>query len=182
MTSSYIVKRVDLLMLFKWKVVVLGDPSVGKTSLVRHFCEGTFQENYQATIGVALLRKELEVNGHQVNLQIWDLGGTQMFSNVRANYLKGSHSAIIMFDLTEKGTLVSVSSWNEDVIRVVGKIPTIVVGNKSDLPYNKKIVEKAESLAKNINSKLIITSAKSGDHMNEVFRELSIQMMQQHKK
>ncbi len=168
-------------MIFKWKVVVLGDALVGKTSLVRHFCEGYFKENYQATIGVGFLRKELELNGHTVILQIWDIGGTQMFSNVRANYLKGSHGALIMFDLTEKGTLVSVSSWYEDVVRVVGKIPTIIIGNKSDLPYNKKILEKAESLTKDLNSRLIITSAKTGDHMNEAFKELSRIMMERYK-
>ena len=168
-------------MIFKWKVVVLGDALVGKTSLVRHFCEGDFKENYQATIGVSFLRKELEVNGHTVVMQIWDVGGSQMFSNVRANYLKGSHGAMIMFDLTEKGTFISVSSWNDDVIRVVGKIPTIIVGNKADLPYNKRIIEKAESLTKELKAKLIITSAKTGENMNDAFRELAVQMMDRYK-
>jgi small GTP-binding protein len=164
-------------MIFKWKLVVLGDPSVGKTSLVRHFCEGYFSEDYLATIGVSFLRKELTIDEHTVGLQIWDLGGTNMFSNVRANYIKGSHGALVLFDLTEKGTLVSVSNWVQDVVRVVGKIPMIIIGNKSDLPHNKKLIQKAESLAQELGSQLVIASAKTGDQMNEAFKTISRLMM-----
>jgi small GTP-binding protein len=91
-------------MIFKWKIAVLGDSSVGKTSLVRHYCEGAFREDYISTIGVSFLRKEISLENHQITLQIWDLGGQNIFSSVRNNYLKGTHGSLILFDLTEKST------------------------------------------------------------------------------
>ena len=73
---------------------------MGKTSLVRHFCEGSFREDYISTIGVSFLKKEISLDTHQITLQIWDLGGQTIFSTVRNNYLRGSHgvSDFIRFD------------------------------------------------------------------------------------
>ncbi|MHA1819786.1 MAG: Rab family GTPase [Promethearchaeota archaeon] len=167
-------------MIFKWKVCVLGDASVGKTSLVRHYCEGYFRENYLSTIGVSFLRKEIkmELDGelHDVVLQLWDLGGQTIFSSVRRSYLKGTNGAIVMFDLTSKITLNHVMNWYEDIIQGVGEIPTLIIGNKADLPYSKNIIAKAKRLCAANNLELYITSAKTGENMNEIFEILSRKM------
>jgi small GTP-binding protein len=160
-------------MLFKWKISVLGDSSVGKTSLVRHFCEGYFKEDYISTIGVSFLRKEIKLGEHNVTLQIWDLGGQTIFSNIRNNYLKGTHGALILFDLTEKSTLAHVQQWYDEVCSTVGKIPLVIIGNKSDLPFKDKIIEKADAMAKDLNSVFFKASAKTGENMNEIFLKLS---------
>ena len=167
-------------MIYKWKCVILGDPAVGKTSLVRHYCDGYFQESYLTTIGVSFMRKEINYKDSTVVLQLWDIGGQAMFSSVRSNYLKGTHAAMIMFDLTRKGTLVSVNRWYEDVVRVAKQIPVILVANKSDLPHNPGLIKKAEKIAERWNCELIITSAKTGDHMNEAFKTMTREIFETH--
>jgi small GTP-binding protein len=160
-------------MIFKWKICVLGDSSVGKTSLVRHFCEGSFKEDYISTIGVSFLRKEVKLGDNQVTLQIWDLGGQTIFSSVRSNYLKGTHGALVLFDLTEKSTLAHVQQWYDEVVGVTGVVPMIIVGNKMDLPFKDKIIERAEALAADLKIPFYKASAKTGDNMNSVFMKLA---------
>lgn len=160
-------------MIFKWKICVLGDSSVGKTSLVRHFCEGSFREDYISTIGVSFLRKDIQLDQHQVTLQIWDLGGQTIFSSVRNTYLRGTHGAMILFDLTEKTTLAHVQQWYDEVKAVCGPIPMSIIGNKSDLPYKEKMVERASALADSLQVKFYKASAKTGENMQEAFLDLS---------
>ncbi len=180
-------------MRYKWKVCILGDASVGKTSLVRHYCEGYFREDYLTTIGVSFLRKEINLNINNENdvpcvLNLWDLGGQTMFSTVRQEYLKGTDGAIILFDLTEKMTLSHLNNWYEDVVRSVGHIPTLIIGNKLDLiNYNKNeevpnIIKKAQKLCSLLKIELFLTSAKTGFHMNEIFELLTKNMIEYYKK
>ncbi len=166
------------IMIFKWKIVILGDPSVGKTSLVRHFCDGYFRENYLSTIGVSFLRKELSIQDYKVTLQLWDIGGQSIFGGkLRENYLRGAHGALILFDLTEKSTLMHLPEWYENLISTTSEIPIILIGNKCDLPYKEKIVSRAERLAKKYGAPLYITSAKTGKNMIEVFYTLTKKVM-----
>jgi len=164
-------------MIFKWKISVLGDPSVGKTSLVRHYCEGYFRENYLSTIGVSFLKKSLDLrlnnDIHKIILQIWDLGGQIIFSNVRNNYLHGTNGALILFDLTEIMSLNHVANWYEEIISAVGKIPVLIIGNKMDLPYKNSTLERAKRLCSELNIEFYITSAKTGDNMNKIFERLA---------
>jgi len=166
------------IMIFKWKIVILGDPSVGKTSLVRHFCDEYFRENYLSTIGVSFLRKELSIQDYKVTLQLWDIGGQSIFGGkLRENYLRGAHGALILFDLTEKSTLMHLPEWYENLISTTSEIPIILIGNKCDLPYKEKIVSRAERLAKKYGAPLYITSAKTGKNMIEVFYTLTKKVM-----
>jgi small GTP-binding protein len=169
-------------MIFKWKISVLGDPSVGKTSLVRRYVTGAFSEAYLSTIGVTFLRKELTLGPHEVSLQIWDLGGQNLFSTVRANYLRGTHGALVLFDLTQKTTLAHVQQWIDEIINVAGKIPIIVIGNKSDLPYKETIDERALALCQNLGYPYLKTSAKTGDQMEEVFNQMAVAIMKEYEK
>ncbi len=165
-------------MIFKWKISVLGDPSVGKTSLVRHFCDGYFRENYLSTIGVSFLRKDLKIHDYQVTLQIWDVGGQSIFGGqLRENYLRGSHGSVILFDLTEKSTLMHVPEWYENLSSVCPNIPIILIGNKCDLPYKDRMIKRAEKLAESFGAPLYITSAKTGENMLEVFYDLTKRIM-----
>ena len=169
-------------MQFKWKISVLGDPSVGKTSLVRRYVTGAFSDSYLSTIGVTFLRKEFKLDLHEVTLQIWDLGGQNLFSSVRANYLKGSHAALILFDLTQKTTLAHVQQWIDEVLGVCGKIPIVIIGNKSDLPYKPTVDEKAQQLCTNLGYQYAKTSAKTGDQMEETFIAVSKLIMAEYER
>ena len=155
---------------YKWKISVLGDASVGKTSLVRHFCDGYFKENYLSTIGVSFLRKNIEIDNNKIILQLWDIGGQQVFGGaLRENYLRGSHGALIMFDLTKKATLAHVKQWIEEVYAVCPNIPLVLIGNKSDLPHKDNMTAKGKKMAESAGAEFYVTSAKTGNHMKEVF-------------
>jgi Ras-related protein Rab-8A len=170
-------------MPIKIKLCVLGDPSVGKTSLIRHYTEGYFKENYLSTIGVAFNRKTLEVNfgseTKEVNMTIWDLGGQSMWATVRANYLNGAQGVLLLFDLTNKSSLSHIRDWYIDVIQVLGDIPLSIIGNKSDLEYNPNIVSIAKDLCEKINPQIrfYITSAKEGTNMEEVFEDIALDIL-----
>jgi small GTP-binding protein len=169
-------------MIFKWKVSILGDPSVGKTSLVRHYCDGYFRENYLSTIGVSFLRKELTINNNTITLQLWDLGGQSIFGGqLRENYLRGSHGALILFDLTAPASFAHVQQWYDEVMSACQKIPVIIIGNKSDLPFKEKISEKAEKLCNSFGSPFYKTSAKTGDQMEQVFQKITELIMNESK-
>jgi small GTP-binding protein len=169
-------------MIFKWKISVCGDSSVGKTSLVRRFVTGAFSDAYLSTIGVTFLRKELTMDGHDITLQIWDLGGQNLFSSVRANYLRGSHGAMILFDLTQKTTLAHVQQWVDEVLSTAGKIPIMIIGNKSDLPFKENIDQRAMALCQNLGYPFIKTSAKTGDQMEDAFLTLCRSIMQDYER
>ncbi|MFO8019650.1 MAG: Rab family GTPase [Promethearchaeia archaeon] len=176
---------------YKMKLTVLGDPSVGKTSLIHHFCEGYFRDSYLSTIGVEFLTKEVDVSidGEEKNaiLQIWDVGGQDLFSKLRSSYLKGAQGALILFDVTNKSTLLHIDSWIEEVLRSldlssVTDLPFIVIGNKIDLDFDQRLKKKADNFMKNqFESQIPIhyTSAKTGTGMNEVFEKITKLMIKE---
>jgi small GTP-binding protein len=169
---------------YKFKLSVLGDASVGKTSLIRHFCDGYFKESYLATLGVSFLRKEIITKtgsgkNERVILQIWDLGGQALFTGLRQNYIKGSQGALVLFDITHKPSLVHVESWVDEFYAAIPKekwsnTPVVVVGNKIDLEFDERIKQQSENLVVNkLNLPLIFTSAKTGENMKDTFKNIS---------
>ncbi len=177
--------------MLKFKICVLGDPSVGKTSLIHHFCEGYFKESYLSTIGVAFLTKSMELNqlgrNLKITLQIWDIGGQELFAKLRANYLKGSQGAFIMFDVTSKNSLAHIDAWIEELVHALyikdlSKFPIVIIGNKIDLPYDLKLKERAAQFLQNqynISIPITYTSAKSGEGMVETFETLTKTIIKQ---
>ena len=131
-----------------------------------------------STIGVSFLRKELSIREYDVTLQLWDIGGQSIFGGqLRENYLRGSHGSLILFDLTEKSTLMHVPEWYDNWYSVCEHIPIILIGNKCDLPYKDKMVKRAQRVADNLKAPLYITSAKTGKNMLEVFYHLTKMVM-----
>ena len=176
----------------KFKISVLGDPSVGKTSLIHHFCEGFFRESYLATIGVAFLTKNLEIDLNdgkkaKVTLQIWDVGGQSIFSRIRTKYIKGSQGCLCVWDVTNKNSLSHIDAWIEELIQSVNitdlkNYPLIIIGNKIDLDYDKRLVARAQQYLQNqfnIKIKTAFTSAKTGVGMNEAFELITELMIEQ---
>ena len=157
------------------KTVLLGEAGVGKTSLVYRFIENKFRENYKSTLGVNLLKKDLEVEGYGgVSSQIWDLGGQESFRSLRKLYLEGANGGLIIFDLTDKKSFDKLNDWLESFRTARGEQPLLLIGNKSDLKNQAKITEKeASKYAKNNNMDLILTSAKTGLNVEEAFIKLN---------
>lgn len=169
----------------KIKLCVLGDPSVGKTSLIRHYCEGFFKENYLSTIGVAFNRKDVSVNLDteikDIILTIWDIGGQTLWAAVRRNYLNGAQGVLLLFDLTNRASLSHIRDWYMDVTQVLGNdIPLAIIGNKSDLEYNTNVNNITRELCAQLrpNLRFYATSAKTGTNMEQVFKEISYDILQ----
>jgi len=166
-----------------YKICLLGDGGVGKTSLRERFLGKGFQSGYILTIGADFAVQNLPIGGEQYKFQIWDLAGQQRFSAVRALYYKGSHGAILVFDQTRIDSLYNLEKWKKELYENVGReIPYVVLGNKSDLPEAiessdvDKYIEKSQSEIKDIpfEIKFMKTSAKSGLNVTQAFEQLGL--------
>ena len=166
-----------------YKICLLGDGGVGKTSLRERFLGKGFQSGYILTIGADFAVQNLTIRDIQYKFQIWDLAGQQRFSAVRALYYKGSHGAILVFDQTRLDSLYSLDNWKQELYTNVGReIPFVILGNKSDLPgaidqeQIDRFVKKSHSETQDIpfNLKYLKTSAKSGLNVTEAFEQLAI--------
>merc|ERR1719272_1754482 len=120
--------------LSKYKLVFLGNQSVGKTSIITRFMYDTFDNNYLATIGIDFLSKTLHVNDRSIRLQLWDTAGQERFRVLIPSYIKDSSVAIIVFDITNRQSFENVNKWVKDVRDERGDDAIIaLVGNKTDL-------------------------------------------------
>ena len=159
---------------FKYKICILGDAAVGKTSLIYRFIEDKFKEDYKSTLGVNLLTKEFELENYGVvGLQMWDLGGQDSFKRLRKMYLEGSRGALVVFDVTKRESFEKLDGWIQSFKEIRGDAPIFLIGNKIDLKDEIKVEEKeAQDFAKG-EMDLILTSAKTGENVDKAFHELS---------
>ena len=161
---------------YVFKLVLAGDGAVGKTTLVQKFVEEKFNEDYLATIGANIMKKEYRLRGEDVvcMFSIWDLAGQDLFKRARKSYFSNASAGIIVFDVTREETFNHVKNWMLE-FQIIGKpIPIVLVGNKIDLVDQRKVQqEDAENLAKELNISYIETSAKEGENVEEVFEMLA---------
>jgi len=163
---------------YAYKVILGGEGGVGKTSLVHSFVEGTFQEDYKATIGTSIMKKEFTIRASdaKVRFVIWDLAGQDQFKRVRQSYLASADAGILVFDVTRRETFDKIESWVEDV-RKGGKegLPLIIVGNKIDLTDVRVVTyEEGVELGKRLGLSYIETSAKTGEMVSDAFEMLAL--------
>ncbi len=153
------------------KIVILGHFGVGKTSLIRRFVEDSFSNKYKVTIGVHITKKVVEVNADEsVSLIIWDLEGTDEVQMIRQAYLLGTHGVVFVFDVSRPSTFQNLNRDLEIVAQKTPDTPLIVVGNKKDLVINDEL----QILLKDNGIKAdYLTSAKTGDSVNEMFTHLA---------
>ncbi len=170
--------RLDQGGLYRFKFVILGDHSVGKTSLVRRFVENKFTHDYRATIGLNILAHSAEFFGNNIAYSLWDIGAQQYFKRFRKTYYLGAQAAFIVFDLTNKESLGHVEMWYEELGDFIKKreIPMIIIGNKTDLKEQREVsykdgVEVVNRLSQGIGVKTsyIETSALTGENVEDAF-------------
>jgi small GTP-binding protein len=152
-----------------FKVIFVGDPSVGKTSMVAKHISSAFRENYVPTLGTNISSKDYNYGGHSVTLMIWDIAGQEMFKAVREKYYSGANAAFIVYDVTRPETFVNVLAWAKDIKSFLPEaIPSIIVGNKTDM--EREVDKKdAETVAKHLGAEFLETSAKTGANIDEAF-------------
>lgn len=156
-----------------FKICLLGEANVGKTSLVYRFIKNMFKEDFKSTLGVNLLKKDTEIEGKVVSTQIWDLGGQESFKSLRKLYLQGAHGALIIYDTTKRITYEKVEEWVQNFREIRGEEPLLLIGNKIDLKKKIKVDEKeAKEFAEKNNMMFLLTSAKTGDNVEVAFNSL----------
>jgi len=155
------------------KICMLGSFSVGKTSLVRRFVESIFSEAYQTSIGVKVDKKVVRANDEDVTLVLWDIHGEDVYQKIRMSYLRGMSGYLLVIDGTRRQTLDDALALNERVIQEAGKVPAILVFNKSDLADKWEIDSTRESELTAAGWNIVRTSAKTGDSVEDVFSKLA---------
>ncbi len=160
--------------LVRKKICLLGDFAVGKTSLIRRYVEGRFDDKYLSTIGVKISRKTLERGDHLLTLLIWDLAGGEEFKDYEMSYLQGASGALIVCDLTRHETLECLSSYAQQMHISNSSAPLVIVGNKIDLLDGREITDTdLNSVSRKINASYLLTSAKTGENVEECMRFLA---------
>ena len=169
---------------FVYKIVILGDAAVGKTSLINRFVEDSFSEDYRATLGANIVRKDVNLNNTKVRLIMWDLAGQEKYQVVRSMYFQGCQGALLVYDVTRYSTFDSINSkWLRDFKKYVKKEGVyILIGNKSDLTDQRTVTEKrGKEMSNKIKaSHFIETSAKIGENIEEAFSLLVNQILNNH--
>jgi small GTP-binding protein len=154
------------------KVVIAGDENVGKTSLVRRYCEGQFDASRVATIGVDFQTQTVELPTGMVKLSIWDMAGQDRFKFLRGDFYRGALASALVFDVTNPQSLISLKQWYEEVNENQPGQKFIVVGNKIDLEegFNSK---NATAIAQALKAPYVQTSALSGEGVDKLFMNLA---------
>ena len=158
-----------------YKILLLGDSSVGKTCFFMRYIENTFQEIHMSTIGLESKIKTVDLDdGRTVKIQLWDTAGQERFHTITKNYYKTAHAIILIFDVTEKATYQNVKNWVEQIREEVSsKVVTVLVGNKIDDVENRKInKEEGEEMAKECGISYFECSAKTGENIDPIFNDL----------
>ena len=162
----------------KIKVTVIGDGSVGKTSLIQKFTQGTFQTDYIKTIGAQLTKYKAETEGYRIELIFWDIAGQDDFHFLRPSFYRASRAAIIVYSLEEndlgRRSFEHLTKWHGDVKQFCGEIPVVVFANKVDLIEEQSLDKtQIQNLVKEHNFVgYYITSAKTGQGLDEAFNDL----------
>uniref|UniRef100_A0A4W4G0H0 Ras-related protein Rab-41 n=1 Tax=Electrophorus electricus TaxID=8005 RepID=A0A4W4G0H0_ELEEL len=160
----------------KFKLVFLGEQSVGKTSLITRFMYDSFDNTYQATIGIDFLSKTMYLEDRTVRLQLWDTAGQERFRSLIPSYIRDSTIAVVVYDITNLNSFQQTSKWIDDVRTERGSdVIIMLVGNKTDLADKSRQIttEEGEQRAKELNVMFIETSAKTGYNVKQLFRRVA---------
>ncbi|MHA1193738.1 MAG: Rab family GTPase [Promethearchaeota archaeon] len=166
----------------KFKVVILGDPSVGKTSSVLRFTDNVFLRAYIPTLGLNITQKRFKMKNVSIELVLWDVGGQQKFETIRKQFYEGASAYILLFDLTNAKSFAKIPKWNEDIVNYLGKksfIKGYLIGNKIDLNKDRIVsVIDGIRLAKALDVDYFESSALTGHNIEFYFRKISNDLLQ----
>lgn len=164
-------KSYDLL----FKLLLIGDSAVGKTSILFRFSDNNFTTTFISTIGIDFKIKTVEFDNKKIKLQIWDTAGQERFHTITTSYYRGAMGIMLVYDITNEKSFENIVKWlrnidehaNEDVVRMI-------LGNKCDLNDKRVITrERGEAIGREYNVKVYETSAKSNINIEKAFMELT---------
>lgn len=163
-----------------YKVIVIGDPAIGKTSLIRKFVKNQFEKDYLPTVGVSISKEsiEMEIEGKKViiNLLLWDLAGQPQFYLLHKVYYNGANGVILGFDLTRTHTYSNLKNWHKELVKDgLIDLPMVLVGNKSDLKEERKVgMAHINHMQESLNiPDYVETSALTGQNVGTMFKTIA---------
>jgi len=162
------------------KILVAGDASVGKTTLLHRYVEGEFIDTFQMTIGVDFKNKRIQKENLTCHLQLWDLGGQERFRFMHEAYLRGAHGALLLFDITNYTSFVNIEKWVQLLRKQNSELPIILVASKYDLEEFSMVGDYYASLTqKRFNFiEYVKTSSKWGLNLEEPFNLIADHLLE----
>ncbi|XP_058987341.1 ras-related protein Rab-6A-like [Musca domestica] len=160
----------------KFKVIVLGERNVGKSTIITRFMYDNFDHVYKATVGIDFLIKAVSLDNSSVRLQIWDTAGQERFRSLIPSYVRDSSAAIVVYDVNNRRSFQQISMWiNELRTQLSMDVVIMLVGNKTDLT-NEREVETAEGQdkANELNVMFMETSAKNSNDIKGLFQRMAM--------
>ena len=171
----YAKTQIKNIEVFEYKIILVGDPGVGKTSILTKFVTNEFQSVYSSTIGVEFKLKDIYVNNNCARLKIWDTCGQEKFRAITRQYFKNSNGVFIVFDLTNKDTIKRLNVWMKDINdNITNDFFVFLIGNKVDIKDRDiSISEEAKQFANNQKINYYEVSAKTGSGIYNVFEKMA---------
>ena len=157
------------------KIALIGDSGVGKTCIVQRFSKGVFDKNIKTTIGLGFTQKYLTVNNKEIQCNLWDTAGAEKYRSIGRRFYKDAYIICLVYDITDAKSFEDIEKFWIPDLKNYGEECTLLalVGNKSDLYENEKVDEtNARKYAEKIKALFFLTSAKSGDNINNLFESL----------
>eukprot|EP00049_Salpingoeca_infusionum_P017915 m.354948 g.354948 ORF g.354948 m.354948 type:complete len:202 (+) comp17140_c0_seq1:311-916(+) len=163
----------------QFKVVLLGEGCVGKTSLVLRYCQNVFNDKHITTLQASFLKKRTNIAQRRVDLAIWDTAGQERFHALGPIYYRDANGAVLVYDITDQDSFTKVQTWVKELRKMLGDdICLVICGNKVDMEKRRTVSqEEAEAYAKSVGAKHFQTSAKLNRGIEEMFMDLAKRML-----
>ena len=158
---------------FVFKIVIVGDSSVGKSNILTRYTQNVFDLNSKATVGVELSTKLYRKNNEIISVNLWDTAGQERFAAITSAYYKGSSGAIIVYDITRRKTFDNIDKWYSEIVaKCPSDLVIVLVGNKMDLEEEREVkYQEGLDKAKDLGMAFMETSALTAQNINEVFKK-----------
>jgi small GTP-binding protein len=166
------------------QLLIIGDSSVGKTSIISRYANGTFKEEYLATVGLDYYTKDEIIDNKTIQIKLWDTAGQERFKALTQNYFRNAEGVLLVYDVTSTESFENLKYWissiKDNMEQKNMHIPLIIIGNKIDMEDAREIsIENAEKFAGENNYKYFETSAKTGVGVDDAIRDLVNQVLKQ---